>query len=103
MFGFLGGGNSNGALSASSIKEANEHMQAMLRRIRDLEQRVHEQSELMIRRDAEHAGRMQNLERQKDLEVAGLQQDMTKMKERCRQLEGFLKERDVQIAYLFHR
>jgi len=82
---------------------ATGHMKEMLRRIWDLEQRVNEQTELMNRRDSEHAARFKNMERQKDLEMAALQQDIVKMKERCRQLEGFLRERDVQIAYMFHR
>lgn len=104
MFNLWSTNGSNGNVPPSStIKEANEHMQAMLQRIWDLEQRVKEQAELMNRRDMENTVRFQNMERQKELDIAASHQDMVKMKERCRQLEGLLKERDVQIAYLFHR
>jgi len=82
---------------------ATGHMQTMVKRIWQLEQRLDEQAELMGIREEEHEARFQQMERQKESEIASLQQDLAEMEQRTRQLEGSLKERDDQIAYLLHR
>lgn len=90
-------------LSQSTIKEANDQMHAMHCRIVDLEQRVREQSELLERRDHQHAARFEDMKRKKDLELTNMQRELTKMDEKCSHLEKAVRERDVNIAYLLHR
>lgn len=82
---------------------ATGHMKEMLRRIWDLEQRAEEQTDVMYQREMEQAVRFENMEKQKDSEITSLQREIAEMKQRCRHLEGSLKERDDQIAYLLHR
>jgi len=101
MFG--GGSRSHQNQAASTIKEANVHIEALSNRCCDLELRIREQAELLDLREEEYQSRQRILKRSKDEEIAALKQEMAKMQQRCGHLESIVKERDCQIAFLMHR
>lgn len=95
--------NSGNQPNSTSIKEANIQMQAMHCRIVDLEQRVREQMELLDRRENENGARFNQMKAHKEGEVHTVSLELRKAEQKCERLEGLLKERDVQIAFLLHR
>lgn len=99
----FGGSRSQQNQATSTIKEANDHIEALSNRCYDLNVRIREQAELLERREEEYQIKQRNLKKSKDEEIFALNQEMAKIQQRCVQLETTIRERDCQIAFLLHR
>ncbi|XP_071508957.1 vimentin-type intermediate filament-associated coiled-coil protein-like [Diadema antillarum] len=84
----------------SSIKEANDHLQALYQRIAELENTVKEQASALMHRDETSQANIREAVRKKGLEIAELHKSMAASEARVQKLLGQNREKDAHIEQL---
>ncbi|XP_070564478.1 vimentin-type intermediate filament-associated coiled-coil protein-like [Ptychodera flava] len=89
--------------SRSSIREANDHLQALYKRVSDLEQTVKDQAESMIKKDEQMQTALKQVSLQKDKEITELRRTLESSEAHVQRLLASQREKDAQIANLQHK
>ncbi|XP_077981316.1 vimentin-type intermediate filament-associated coiled-coil protein-like [Glandiceps talaboti] len=89
--------------SRSSIREANDHLQALYKRVDDLEQTVKEQAESMIKKDEQMQTALKEVSQHKDKEITELRKTLESSEAQLQRLLATTREKDAQIAHLLSK
>ncbi|XP_054764428.2 uncharacterized protein LOC129271095 [Lytechinus pictus] len=84
----------------SSIREANDHLQALYQRISELENTVKEQASAIMHRDEINQANVKEAVRIKDLEISELHRTVAASEARIQKLVTQNKEKDAEIERL---
>ena len=87
----------------SSIKEANEHLQALYQRVSELETTVKEQAESLMKRDEDAQRSIDDLTRAKDREINELRKSLEASEGHVQSLLGSCREKDTLISHLQYK
>ncbi|XP_033115060.1 uncharacterized protein LOC117115399 [Anneissia japonica] len=89
--------------SKSSIKEANEHFQALYKRIDELEKTVKDQAEAIIRRDEDEQQRMNDVANRHKNEVEKLNTNIKTSEKKIEILSRNLQEKNAMVTTLQYK
>ncbi len=87
----------------SSIKEANDHLQALYKRVSELESTVKEQAESLMKRDEEAQRNLQELSRNKDREITELRKSLEASEAHVQGLLSNSRDKDTVISHLQYK
>ncbi|XP_029470786.1 vimentin-type intermediate filament-associated coiled-coil protein [Rhinatrema bivittatum] len=97
-------------LSPLQIKEANAHLEAVHRRVAELEARlgaaettVREQAESLIRKDEQLHVAVREITGSKDREISELKEQLSRSEDTIQKLLSVIKEKDDLLSQLKHR
>nr|VZI37092.1 unnamed protein product [Spirometra erinaceieuropaei] len=98
----LGGGGGDSAYK-TNIEEANKHLDALAKRIEELEAALEEQKAEMERRDEVYTQSVKELHQLRDQETASLSAKVKEYGSTIRCLESDIKRRDAELNILRQR
>lgn len=87
----------------SSIKEANDHLQALYKRVSDLETTVKEQAESLMKRDEEAQQNIEEVARNSGREISELRKSLEASESHVQSLLASCREKDTLISHLQYK